>query len=69
LRHECLPCDTHGFLRFANSGRNILDAPGLPEVNLSVLQNIYFEGKGWLRFRGEVFNAMNCTNLTCRTSM
>lgn len=53
-----------GSFRFGDSGRNILDGPGFLEMNLSLFKNFYFERKGSLQFRWEVFNAMNHANLS-----
>jgi len=55
--------DLTGAFRFGNAGRNILDGPGFAEFNLSLFKNFYFERKGSLQFRWEVFNALNHANL------
>jgi hypothetical protein len=38
---------------FVNSGRNILDGPGLKTFNISVLKNTSLGGHGTLQFRTE----------------
>ncbi len=59
---SAFPALSTGTFRFGNSGRSILDGPGLVEMNLSLLKNFYFERKGALQFRWEVFNATNHAN-------
>lgn len=51
-----------GSFRFGNSGRNILDGPGLIEANLTLYKNFRFESSA-LQFRWELFNAFNHPNL------
>jgi hypothetical protein len=47
---------------FGNSGRNILDGPGLAAINLSLLKNTMV-GDNWsIQFRAEFFNLLNHTN-------
>jgi|SRR5580692_6788935 hypothetical protein len=48
---------THG-----NVGRNILQAPGLTETDLSVTKLFSFSERLRLQFRTEVFNLFNHTN-------
>jgi len=58
------PADQYGFLPFVygNSGRNILDGPGLAYINLSLMKNFRIrEGKSF-QFRFESFNVMNHPN-------
>jgi hypothetical protein len=62
-RQNCSP-DPYGFLPFApgNSGRNILDGPGLFYINSSLMKNfVVGEGKR-IQFRFEAFNIMNRPN-------
>ena len=48
--------------RFGNSGRNILEGPGLQTVNLSLLKNIVLK-EGWtFQIRVETFNLFNRAN-------
>jgi hypothetical protein len=61
----------HGFPPFAfgNSGRNILDGPGLFSVDLALAKNFQMgEGKN-LQFRIESFNAINHTNFIITEAM
>jgi len=60
---SAFPLVPTGAFRFGNAGRNILDGPGFAEFNLSLFKNFYFERKGSLQFRWEVFNALNHANL------
>jgi len=53
-----------GGFGFGNSGRNILDAPGLIAINLALYRNFTIHEKSNLQFRWEVFNALNHTNFT-----
>jgi hypothetical protein len=46
-----------------NSGRNILDGPGLIAINLALYRNFAIHERSNLQFRWEVFNALNHTNL------
>jgi hypothetical protein len=52
-----------GGFGYGNSGRNILDAPGLIALNLALYRNFTIREKSNLQFRWEVFNALNHTNL------
>ncbi len=47
---------------FGNSGRNILDGPGLQTFNVSVLKNTPLGEHSTLQFRTEFFNILNHTN-------
>jgi hypothetical protein len=47
---------------FGNSGRNILDGPGLETFNVSILKNTTLGEHGTLQFRTEFFNILNHTN-------
>jgi Outer membrane receptor proteins, mostly Fe transport len=62
-RTDCSP-DQYGFLPFApgNSGRGILDAPGLQNINLSLLKNWVVGERKRIQFRWEVFNIFNHPN-------
>jgi hypothetical protein len=54
----------YGFQPFAfgNSGRNILDGPGLFSINLALSKNITIKEGRRLQLRLETFNALNRTN-------
>jgi hypothetical protein len=54
----------YGFnpFEFGNSGRNILDAPGLAAINLGLRKNFQFKERRRLQFRLDVFNVLNRTN-------
>jgi len=48
-----------------NSGRNILDGPGLSNIDGSIIKDTYFrEGKEYLEFRAEFFNLFNHPNFS-----
>ena len=49
---------------FGNSGRNIVRAPGLMNVDLSVMRNFRFRESYNLQVRGESFNVLNHTNFS-----
>src|SRR5205814_2151738 len=62
-RTNCAP-DKYGFIPFrpGNSGRGILDGPGLLYINSSMIKNFSVsEGKRF-QFRYEVFNILNHQN-------
>ncbi len=44
---------------FGNAGRNILRAPGLTNLDLSLLKNFHFTESFYLQFRAEAFNVAN----------
>ncbi len=50
-----------GSFGYGNSGRNILDGPGLINVNLSLYKNLRFEHFS-TQFRWETFNTLNHAN-------
>ena len=50
------------FGSFGNSGRNILDGPGLATLNLSLVKNTPLSDRATLQFRAEAFNALNRAN-------
>jgi hypothetical protein len=58
------PPDRYGFKPFVygNSGRNIIDGPGLAYVNLAMMKNFRFHEKKNIQFRFESFNALNHPN-------
>lgn len=61
--------DTSAFVQpaiftFGNSGRNIVRAPGLFNMDFSVMRNFRFAERMQLQFRGEFFNALNHTNFS-----
>ena len=65
-RTDCGP-DQYGFIPFqpGNSGRNILDGPGLVYVNMALLKNFYlgeYQGKRRFQLRYETFNILNHPN-------
>ena len=47
---------------FGNSGRNILQGPGLSTVNLSLIKNVTIRERATVQFRLETFNLFNRTN-------
>ena len=47
---------------FGTSGRDILDGPGMLQLNLSLIRNFKPTEKSALQVRWEVFNAINHTN-------
>jgi len=49
--------------RFGNSGRNILDGPGLVGINLSLVKRISMGERGRAQIRWEAFNVTNHSNL------
>ena len=48
--------------QFGNSGRNILDGPGLRAVNLSIVKNTALTERLNLQIRAEFFNVLNRAN-------
>jgi hypothetical protein len=50
---------TNGTPRFGNSGRNVLDGPGLNNWDLALLKNIKISERFKLQFRSEFFNGFN----------
>ncbi|MFB3828057.1 MAG: carboxypeptidase regulatory-like domain-containing protein [Bryobacteraceae bacterium] len=62
-RTSCLP-DRYGFLPFSpgNSGRNILDAPGMFVTNANLMKNIQLGEGRRIQVRWESFNAFNTPN-------
>lgn len=50
------------FGSFGNSGRNILDGPGVQAFNVSLLKNTQIAEHNTLQFRAEFFNILNRTN-------
>jgi outer membrane receptor protein involved in Fe transport len=51
-----------GAFRFGNSGRNILDGPGLLSINTSLSRNFQLVERARLQFRWEIFNLFNRAN-------
>jgi outer membrane receptor protein involved in Fe transport len=51
-----------GSYRFGNAGRNILDAPGFAQINLSLYKNFSIRERHRVQFRWEVFNTLNHAN-------
>ena len=62
-RTNCKP-DAYGFIPFApgNSGRNILDGPGLFYINMSFMKNYSLGERRRVQFRWETFNVLNRPN-------
>ncbi len=59
--------DTSAFVipargNFGNAGRNILDGPGLANVNFSVVKNTAFSERFTMQLRAEFFNLFNRDN-------
>ena len=52
-----------GAFTFGDSGRGILDGPGLIEMNLTLFKNFAVKEKQNLQLRWEVFNVLNHPNL------
>jgi hypothetical protein len=48
--------------RFGTAGRNILDAPGLAELNMSLSRRFRIGERYTAQFRGEAFNTLNHPN-------
>jgi len=48
---------------FGNSGRNIVRAPGLANLDLGLSRDFVFAERRRLQFRGEAFNLFNHPNL------
>ena len=61
---ECVQ-SAYGYEPFhpGNSGRNILDMPGLFSMNLSLQKNFQFENRRRLQVRLDSFNALNMAQL------
>lgn len=51
-----------GVTRIGNSGRGVVEGPGLRRVDLSLFKNLRFSENTNLQLRGEVFNIFNTTN-------
>ncbi len=51
-----------GAYRYGNSGRNILDGPGLVSLNAGLSRRFNLRERGSLQFRWELFNVTNHTN-------
>ena len=61
----CLTESLYGFEPYVlgNSGRNILDGPGLLAVDAALVKNFRFKERRRLQVRLEAFNVLNHTNL------
>jgi outer membrane receptor protein involved in Fe transport len=59
---EAFPPVPLGAYQFGNSGRNILDAPGLVAWNASLLKSFPLERRGRVQMRYELFNVLNRAN-------
>ena len=53
---------TPAFGNFGNSGRNILEGPGLATINLSLIKNTVFHERWTAQFRVEGFNVFDRAN-------
>ena len=51
-----------GSYRFGTSGRNVLDGPGLFNIDMSLSRRFRFGDRQAVQFRGETFNLLNRTN-------
>jgi len=60
---SAFPAVATGSYLFGTSGRNILDGPGLLQVNLSLCRNFAVRERGRLQVRWDAFNFMNRVNL------
>jgi hypothetical protein len=70
LHTGAFPLVATGSFRPGNSGRNILDGPGLIALNSMVSRNFKVREGGMLQFRWEVFNVPNHPNfLTPNTNV
>jgi hypothetical protein len=66
--------DTTAFVQpalytFGNVGRDSMRAPGIVNVDLSILRNFRLGERATLQFRGESLNAINHTNLSSPVSV
>lgn len=52
----------NGSFRFGTSGRNVLDGPGLAELNMSLLRRFRLRERCTAQFRAEAFNSLNHPN-------
>jgi outer membrane receptor protein involved in Fe transport len=52
----------NGAYRFGTSGRNILDGPGLMDLNVSLIKRLRIAERYNMQFRCEMFNALNHPN-------
>ncbi|MEJ7606381.1 MAG: hypothetical protein WKF37_08950 [Bryobacteraceae bacterium] len=52
---------------YGNSGRNILDGPGLSNTDFTLMRDIALRERLKLELRGEFFNAFNQVHLIRRT--
>ncbi len=66
---SAFPLVPTGSFRFGNSGRNVLDGPGMAAVNLSMMKKFRVTERDYLQFRWEVFNVMNHPNLNLPQNM
>jgi hypothetical protein len=65
--------DTNAFVspvgfRYGTAGRNILEGPGLKNLDLGILKDFNFTEKHRLQFRGEFFNSLNNVNFGLPTA-
>ena len=59
---SAFPQVPNGAYHLGTSGRNILDGPGLLDLNVSVIKRIVLRERYNLQLRGEAFNALNHPN-------
>jgi hypothetical protein len=59
---SAFPVVPTGAFHFGNSGRNVLDGPGLAEANVSVIKRFRIQDRYNLQIRAEAFNALNHPN-------
>jgi hypothetical protein len=62
------PLVPDGSFAFGNSGRNILDGPGLISVNLTIYKNFTIKELNHLQLRWEVYNVLNHANFQLPTN-
>ncbi|MEZ5355457.1 MAG: carboxypeptidase regulatory-like domain-containing protein [Bryobacteraceae bacterium] len=68
---SCPPTSQYGFQPFGygNSGRNILDGPGLFSIDMAMSKNFRIREGHNLQFRLEAFNVLNHTNFIITAPM
>lgn len=60
---SAFPAVPDGSFLFGDSGRNILDGPGLLQINLSLCRNFAIRERTKLQIRWDAFNFLNRVNL------
>lgn len=66
---SAFPVVPSGSYSFGTSGRDILDGPGMIQVNLSLIRNFRLGEKSNLQVRCETFNALNHANFNDPVNM